>query len=435
MNKWLTPSDIPEDDVCRPLFIPASDEWLALVSGALVALTEEWNWDPYGSVTPAEAAARASEILEAYYSEDCGCPPDAPCELLDGVLTLRLGLGGRVQQWRDGEWETPDGVYEQPPIPERTEPTDVEKRCLAAANAVNVYAELYEVITDAATDFEFLDEFLDAVFAGIGTLVGTWAGETAKSFAQLGRQVASQFFFFWEEVTEDYWNTEWEDKLRCILFDHSSVVSGAVEFDYDPIRADITAWSLEELSLNRFILAQQMDYIFYYTGGVDGLNAAGGTTAIEEADCSDCPVEWCFTWDFTTASGLQGWTNEFSNVTWVSGEGYRVTSPRTGTLYDGYFKRTLPSGEYLVTRVEGVLYAKPALSCSRLAITTNGNSANANCGGASLVGVDAVNEVGDSIGVWFGSGGTGAAPGGSFVSSITVYGIGECPFGDPNCED
>jgi len=79
---WLTPDSIPEGSVCRPLFIPNSTEWLAILSGALTELTQEWNWEQYGSVTVPQAVERMQELVAAYYSAACDV-----CLLPDGDKT------------------------------------------------------------------------------------------------------------------------------------------------------------------------------------------------------------------------------------------------------------------------------------------------------------------------------------------------------------
>lgn len=285
---YLTPSDAPTPYECRRFNIPNSPEWSAIFYGALSELLFAYNWEAHGSLSVLDCIGIVSGILAEMQSNECSDPGD-PVVIEDGEGVLRLGAAGHAEQWREGEWQEPNGVYEQPPIPPRTEPTESERICLAAVNAVAVYAAVYEMVTDAATDFEFLDEFLDAVFSGIGSLVGEFAGETAKSFAQLGRQFASQFFFLWEEVTEDYWDTEFEDAFICILREHATLHDDdSVTFDYNGVREALTSWSLELISLNRFILVQQLDYLFYFCAGADGLNAAGGTTAIDSYDCDYC---------------------------------------------------------------------------------------------------------------------------------------------------
>ena len=61
---------------------------------------------------------------------------------------LRLNANGQIEQLSNGAWVEPDGDYEIPPTPARTEPTAAERKCLAAANAANVLQQTYEQITD-----------------------------------------------------------------------------------------------------------------------------------------------------------------------------------------------------------------------------------------------------------------------------------------------
>ena len=107
---YLTPSEIPEETNCRILLVPASYEWDAVIYGALSELTLPYNWELFGAVSVGDAVVASQAILDGYAVSTCG--DIGYCELLDGDLTLRLGIGGHVEQWRDGEWQTPDGDYE-----------------------------------------------------------------------------------------------------------------------------------------------------------------------------------------------------------------------------------------------------------------------------------------------------------------------------------
>jgi len=66
---WLTPDNIPTERVCRVLSIPASADWLAIVSGAILELTKRHNWEEYGSLTIEQASDEAVNILTDYYTE------------------------------------------------------------------------------------------------------------------------------------------------------------------------------------------------------------------------------------------------------------------------------------------------------------------------------------------------------------------------------
>lgn len=61
---WLTPQS-KGDTVYRLLSIPSG--FLSQVNGALIDLEEEWNWEEYGALTPAQCAQYMSDMLEAYW--------------------------------------------------------------------------------------------------------------------------------------------------------------------------------------------------------------------------------------------------------------------------------------------------------------------------------------------------------------------------------
>lgn len=382
---FLTPPSMPEELECRSLLIPSSKEWLGIFNSALLELTQAYNYEQVNGtdLTPEEVAAYCYEQYVAWLSSVCGdCPPGEGCELEGGQRLLRLGIGGHVEEWRDGEWLPPDGEYLQPPIPPRTEPTDEEKRCLAAANAVNVYGQLYEITTDAATDFEFLDEFLDAVFDGIGIWVGLWAGETAKAFSQVARQFASEFFLFWEEITEDYWDEEFEAEFLCILYNNATVQpDNSVTFDYDAFRTDISNWALGTLNINYLLLVAQLEYLFYFTGAADGFNAAGGTTAVDEADCSGCEdTTWCYYFDFALTDGSFEPTDTPPLFgTWVSGLGWNyqdkvvtITNPDQARRQVQIHRSWSPATT--LTRVEVIYdYTQGSFPSARNALTVQTN--------------------------------------------------------------
>jgi microcystin-dependent protein len=69
VGKWLTPDSIPTERVCRVLSIPASSDWLAIVSGAVLELAKLHNWEEYGDLTAVEASDEAANIFADYYDE------------------------------------------------------------------------------------------------------------------------------------------------------------------------------------------------------------------------------------------------------------------------------------------------------------------------------------------------------------------------------
>ena len=69
---WHTPDSLAGDEICRPLFLPANDEVLSLVGGALAELTKTYNYEMIGSITPREIADYMTTIITRWYADQCG---------------------------------------------------------------------------------------------------------------------------------------------------------------------------------------------------------------------------------------------------------------------------------------------------------------------------------------------------------------------------
>lgn len=70
---YLTPEENPTDTICRVLFIPNNNEWLAIVNGALQTLTNAYNFEKQGAVTPEQCAERFRDMVDllAYNKGAC----------------------------------------------------------------------------------------------------------------------------------------------------------------------------------------------------------------------------------------------------------------------------------------------------------------------------------------------------------------------------
>jgi len=64
---YLTLNEAPDTATCRALFVPDSPDCLAIVRGALMALTIPENWDLYGTLTQEESAA----VFVAMFNSFC----------------------------------------------------------------------------------------------------------------------------------------------------------------------------------------------------------------------------------------------------------------------------------------------------------------------------------------------------------------------------
>ncbi len=70
---YLTPETIPADTICRVLFIPNDEQLLANVLGAVRELTFPSNWQPFGAVTPENAAAAMFDMFDLLASNIGAC--------------------------------------------------------------------------------------------------------------------------------------------------------------------------------------------------------------------------------------------------------------------------------------------------------------------------------------------------------------------------
>jgi microcystin-dependent protein len=116
---WLTPDVLPDETVCRAVYVPDDLHWLAAFAGALLLLADVDNWEQYGSVTPQEAADKWAEVFYAYQSA-----PDCPSQ--PGGIMLPVGS---IFLWTD----------------DSTEP-DYCLFCRGQACAEENYPELFAVI-------------------------------------------------------------------------------------------------------------------------------------------------------------------------------------------------------------------------------------------------------------------------------------------------
>lgn len=68
---WITPEEIPTDNLCRVLHIPNDEIFYANVVGALLPLCYPDNWEQIGMVTPEEAAEAAKTMFDDFVQSEC----------------------------------------------------------------------------------------------------------------------------------------------------------------------------------------------------------------------------------------------------------------------------------------------------------------------------------------------------------------------------
>ena len=343
---YLTPDEIPEDDICRPLTIPSSTAWLAIVSGALRELTQPYNWEQLGAVTVDEAVERMQQMVDEYYADPCN-----NCVLPDGEEIVTLDENG---EWlmldSNGAWVAPFGDYALPAQTARSGGTDDELMCLAARNAVNVLAQLYEETSDAAESNIQWAEWLVDLGLLIATVIYAPVGLLARAAMAIAVFAFREFFEFSDFITEDFWTAEFTEKLECIFLDHATIDAGVVSFDFNAIYDEIFNTQEFDLVLQGFRLAGQVMYLLRILGA-EGINLAGETTAITDPDCDACAGLRCIIYDFRT--GTHGAT--INGGTQTSGQGIVGANFGGGNLSNATITLAFP--DRYVTQIN-VTYTK-----------------------------------------------------------------------------
>lgn len=89
---YLTPSAAPVTSVCRALFIPDDESYLAIVRGALQMLTFPESWVKYGTLTEAEAANMFVDMFDRF------CFAEGPCRMI-GEIICYAGSASPKANW------------------------------------------------------------------------------------------------------------------------------------------------------------------------------------------------------------------------------------------------------------------------------------------------------------------------------------------------
>jgi hypothetical protein len=284
---WLTPQEIPEDTVCRVLFIPDDAGILGDITGAILPLIKPYNWQAFGAVTPDEMAQRMSVMFYDFLQSTGDC--SAGCELPEGGQIARLSELG-TWEVLDGAWVEPSGDLALPPYVARTEPSSYERKCLAAKNAAAVLAQVYEEMTDIASAHLTLAESIAGLAGGIGLLILTPIGGLALLGMTLVITAAEFAFAIAEVITMDVWGEDFTHDLTCTLFENAIDTGGVITFDFQGVQnglllqtdwLDATFFAQQLAAQVRFILS---------TIGAEGLNFAGEQTEETVADCDCCPA-------------------------------------------------------------------------------------------------------------------------------------------------
>jgi len=429
---YLTPPDLPEEDDCRPLFIPASTQWLALFGGALTELTKAYNWEDSGGLTVEETVNKMNDIINQWYAEvctDCAIPgtSDPP---------FRIGTDGRIEELVDGEWVPPEGDYELPPITPREGGTEEDQICLAARNAVNVLQQLYESLSDSFGMDLSADEALLALIELLVTLIGVVFAPIAYALAQLVIAVFTALFAALEWITEDLWTEDFSNALTCILINCASNVDGVVTFDYDCVYEGLSK-GLDgfDISADQARLYLQITYLLQVIGGADAINLAGATTAITDDNCDFCIVDWCCRQDFEATDA--GWTvNPAIPIgAWTMGTGWHdASNPGGGRLLELYIEYDPP---VFIRNIAWDIDVHSNTNGNGF-VQVNGSTVTGSTWSGEFNGLfhhgATINDSVSSLLIAVGNGGSTVGAGGTFeIPFIQIAGSGE-PRVDP-CDD
>lgn len=286
LRGFPTPNDVAPDGGYVVFRVPKDNEWAGLILGAAQLLSYTYNWYQWGDMTPDEASEAFRQIVDQAPYETCGCVYP------NGKRILRLNGAGHVEQLTDGEWTEPTDDYTIPPVPPRTELACDERRCSAAANAANVLQVLYETVADAIAEGADEAEALAVLVGTAVILIGGWLGLV---LAALVTAIVGAFVSFVELgllLVSDLWTADFTEALRCMLYRCSSCDGDVVHFDFQCVREEMAAYTdiLDPNFITNLRLFGQVDFILNVIG-VDGLDAAGATTAIADAECTDCACE------------------------------------------------------------------------------------------------------------------------------------------------
>lgn len=428
---WILPEEIDPERVCVKLFVPNDPAHLAAFWGALWNLTywNQWQRDELKlgtqvaavwkdvwfnarvindglegcEIVPFDVRQNDEEPCILEKSEDGDtwvpfadlqlCPPNI-VYTSDGGIGIPDGEGGI----------TPIGSQPQPPV------SGDNKACTAAASAVQVLVTLHqEILTRFDAGLTVLT-IASAVATTLLILIAVpFAWIAIVEIVTLATGVLAL-------ITVDAFSEEIQEELKCILFCAATEnEDGTVDFDF----AEVTA-AVEE----KAIALDMWRAIQFYLSivGSDGLNRAGATGVVTEAecDCPDCPTEWCYEWSDAGEVGT-GWANWFGTQGSQSiGFEKTFTESEVIAIQFAYTWNGLGGGG---TSAQGIW--KNTLDVeNRLAFD-----------GALDNGFEWSGSPQTMHKIYLGANGDGFGAATITITSIRVRGIGTNPFGTDNCED
>jgi len=415
---YVTPASIPESTTCRALLIPDSTDWLATFGGALTELIYSYNWEQVEGVSVEDAVQTAITVINGFYegcvSSGCTQPGGAPIFRLNPVTWA-------IEELVDGAWVEPTGDYAFPPTPARSETTPEERKCLAAANAVNALSLLYESLSDSWNEALGLQEAIDAMLAILIGIVGTAFALPVAALIAIFVALMAVVYETIEFITADLWDASFSEKLTCYFYECALDDGEVVHFDIQCIINKIgSATTFDWTTELQLRLLLQVSWLMNVIGA-QAIDAAGAATAITSADCDACDDVWCYEWDQTALESA--WTFDFdpngggSVFCHIAFDADMVTHIE----FDWTWNEVNGGGTSGLGIWLTDFYTDRVLDVSPLPATSGGTST-----------WDGTN----APATWCGLGGNqnGSEPGGEItITRILLRGTGANPFGEDNC--
>jgi len=219
------------------------------------------------------------------------------------------------------------------------------------------------------------------------------------------------------------------DELQCIFYNNIDEDGQMSQQQFEDTNTQIC----EDMD---FTICAAMGLMMNMLGFV-GMSNAGAMFG-EEGDCSECPVYWCYTFDFTLSDGewaqdpLQvpgcgeyspgvGWISTFNPSNNVKGVYInRTFDPSTLTNIEMMWEFTNP-----VSTANGWTALTPGAYTNRFSVS--GSDGAAAWEGNLLLIPEVAVSVGNTV--------DGSAAGTATITRITLRGEGVNPFGVDNCEE
>lgn len=343
----------------------------------------------------------------------------------------------------EGPWT--EDLFDPPPSPAprpRYESGGASQRCAAAANAENV---LHATFNGTADYLSPTNNTATDVALGVGGIIAALLFLPVVGWLFLvpiiGGIIAASIVF----NRSDY-DSEVAERLRCILYCNAEVDGGGVvTFNFAGVKDDISGESGNPWPALSYIL----DMIT-----PDGLNTAGGTTAVDDTSCycPECDDVWCYVFDFALGNG--GFTvRQYANPTAFQ-----------GTYSAGAWRGEYAQGTDFVRHRVAIGHSMPANTVvTKLRVEFDYTLGyfdaqdpgfwwrfSAQMGGETIILHDDASWVPTGVEEWEGeletndlslqisTGGaarsySGTISGSSAIHKITLWGRGTNPFGEDNC--